>query len=111
MIPQPQDSKEKKKTLKIYGTFRSKTVTDHFFNIGLCLSYDHVLDYTKKLSDAQFESYELTGVFSPNSSWKSIFMVVAKDNIDFNAILSTAVKHFHSTSMTVMHFPVSDNLG
>ena len=35
-------------TIKIYGTFRSKTVIDHFFNIGLCLSYDRILDYTKK---------------------------------------------------------------
>ena len=98
-------------TLKIYGTFRSKTVIDHFFNTGLCLSYDCILDYTKKLSDAQTESYELTGIFSPNPLRKSIFTVVAKDNIDFNATSSTAVKHFHGTSMTVMQFPVLDNLG
>ena len=26
--------------LKIYGTFRSKSVIDHFFNLGLCLSSD-----------------------------------------------------------------------
>ena len=81
-------------TLKIYGTFRSKTVIDHFFNIGLCLSYDRILDYPKKLSDAQIESYELTGVFSPNPLRKSIFTVVAKDNNDFNATSSTAVKFF-----------------
>ena len=61
----------------------------------------------KKLSDAQIESYELTGVFWPNPLRKLIFTVVAKDNIDFNAT-STAVKHFQSTSMTVMQFPVSD---
>ena len=65
----------------------------------------------KKLSNAQIESYELTGVFSPNPLRKSIFTVVAKDNIDFNTTSSTAVKHFHGTSMTVMEFPVSDNLG
>ena len=40
-----------------------QTVINHFFNIGLCLLYDHILDYTKKLSDAQIESYELTGAF------------------------------------------------
>ena len=40
-----------------------------------------------------------------------IFTVVAKDNIDFNATSSTAATHFHGTSMTVMQFPVSDNLG
>ena len=36
-------------TLKIYGTFRSKTVINHFFNLGLCLSYDRILEFTKKI--------------------------------------------------------------
>ena len=35
-------------TLKINGTFRSKTVIDHFFKLGLCLSYDHIVEFTKK---------------------------------------------------------------
>ena len=46
----------------------------------------------------------------PNPLRKSVFTVVAKDNTDFSATSSTAVKHFHGTSMTVMQFPVSDNL-
>ena len=63
----PKNSKEKRDscstTLKIYGTFISKTVIDLFFNLGLCLSYDRILEFTKKLSDAQIENYELIGVF------------------------------------------------
>ena len=69
------------------------------------------LNLQKKFSDAQIENYELTGVFSPNPLRKSIFTVVAKDNIDFNATSSTAVKHFHRTSMTVMQFPLAEDLG
>ena len=38
-------------------------------------------------------------------------MVVAKDNIDFNATSSKAVENLHDTSMTVMQFPRSENLG
>ena len=98
-------------TLNIYGTFRSKTVIDNFFNLGLRLSYDRILEFTKKLSDVQIENYELTGVFSPNPLRKSIFTVVAKDDIDFNATSSTPVKHFHGTSMTVMQFPSAQNFG
>ena len=98
-------------TLKIYGTFRSKTVTDHYFNVGLCLSNDRSLGFTKKLSDAQIENYELTGVFSSDPLRKSIFTVVVKDNIDFNATPSATVKNFHGTSMTVMQFPSAENLG
>ena len=97
--------------MKIYRTFRSKAVIDHFFNLGLCLSFDRILEFTKKLSDAQIENYELTEVFSTNPLRKSIFTVVAKDNIDFNATSSTAVKHFHETSVTVMQFSLAENLG
>ena len=97
--------------MNIYGTFRSKTVIDNFFNLGLRLSYDRILEFTKKLSDVQIENYELTGVFSPNPLRKSIFTVVAKDDIDFNATLSTPVKHFHGTNMTVMQFPSAENFG
>ena len=43
-------------TLIIYGKFRSKSVIDHFFNIGLCLSYDRILEFTKNLSDAQIKN-------------------------------------------------------
>ena len=47
------------------------------------------------------------GFFS-NPLRKSIFTVVAKDKIDFSATSSTAVKHFHGTSMTVMQFPLTE---
>lgn len=50
-------------TLKINGTFRSKTVIDHFFKLGLCLSYDHIVEFTKKWLDAQIENFELTSFF------------------------------------------------
>ena len=45
--------KSKKETpVALFSTFRSKTVINHFFNLGLYLSYDHILEFTKKLSDA-----------------------------------------------------------
>ena len=97
--------------MKICRIFRSKAVIDYFFNLGLCLSFDRILEFTKKLSDAQIENYELTGVFSTNPLRKSIFTVVVKDNIDFNVISSTAVKHFHGTSMTIMQFSLAENSG
>ena len=87
--------------LKIYRTFRFKTVIDHLFNLGLCLLNDRILEFTKKLSHAQIENYELTGVFSSTPFSKSRFTVVAKYQVDLNATSSTAVKHFHRTTMIV----------
>ena len=51
------------------------------------------------------------GVCTPSPLRKYIFTVLAKDNIDFNVISSTAAKYFHGTSMTVMQFPSHDNVG
>ena len=39
------------------------------------------------------------------------FTVVAENNIDFNATLSTAIKNFRGTSMTVLEFPLAKVLG
>ena len=49
-------------TLKINGTFRSKTVIDHFFNFGLCY---HMIAFFNLLKnyDAQIENYKIIGVF------------------------------------------------
>ena len=57
------------------------------------------------------EITDSSGFFSPNPLRKSIFTVVAKDNIDFNTTSSTAAKHFHGTSMTVMQFSSAENIG
>ena len=37
--------------LKLYSTVRSKTLIDHMFHLGICSSYDRVLEVTKSLSD------------------------------------------------------------
>ena len=93
--------------LKIYSTVRSKDLIDHFFNIGLCVSYDRVLEISRELSDTLLRRYNEYKVFTPTPLKKNIFTIIAKDNIDHNATSSTAVKHYHGTSMTVIQF-VSD---
>ena len=36
-------------SLKIYSTVRSRVLIDHFFSLGICLSYQRVQDITKNL--------------------------------------------------------------
>ena len=45
------------------------------------------------------------GVFIPCNLKKNIFTIIAKDNIDHNAISATATKHYHGTSFSVFEFP------
>lgn len=62
-------------TLKLYERIRSKTLINHFFCLGLCLLYDHVLEITKELSDTEIKHYMNTNVIAP-STWKKIFFTV-----------------------------------
>ena len=43
-------------------------------------------------------------VFVPKQSCKSLFTVMAKDNINLNAASASATGHFHGTSMFIFNF-------
>ena len=47
-----------------------------------------------------------TNVFAPSR----LITVLAKDDIDFNAMCSTGFQHFHGTSMTARQFESERNL-
>ena len=50
-------------------------------------------------------------MFCPSTLKRKVFSIIAKDNIDHNARSTTATKHYHGTSMTVMQFLSEDNRG
>ena len=97
--------------LKLYSTVRSKTLIDHMFQLGICSSYDRILEVTKSLSDDLANRYKHDGVFCPSKLKKGVFTMIAKDNCDLNATSSAATMHYHGTSMTVMQCPTKDKNG
>ena len=48
-------------------------------------------------------------MFCPSTLKRKVFSIIAKGNIDHNARSTTATKHYHGTSMTVMQFLSEDN--
>ena len=98
-------------TLKIYATVRSRNLINTYFNMGLCLSYTRILEITCELSNASISQYNCNKVFAPSVLRKGLFTIIAKDNIDHNASSSTAVKHYHGTSMTVMQSLTDESAG
>ena len=66
-------------TLKLYGTIRSKALINHFFSLGFCLSYDHVLEITKEFPDTQIKHYMNPDVFAPSPLNKIFFTVLARE--------------------------------
>ena len=53
-------------TLKIYSTCRSRNIIDHFFSIGICISYDRILELTQNVYENLRESYQQYNCFFPN---------------------------------------------
>ena len=47
----------------------------------------------------------------PSPFRKDIFIVVAKENIDFNSTSSMAIKHFHGKCTAVIWFLLLNNIG
>ena len=96
-------------SLKLYGTVRLKVIIGNFFHLGLCVSYDRVLELTKEFADSLVNGYNVNGVFCPKTLKTGVFTIIAKDNIDHNARSTTATKHYHGTRMTAMQFIAEDN--
>ena len=55
------------------------------------------------------KKHDLKGVFVASHLTLETFTIIAKDNIDLNAISTKVKKHFHGTSMTTMQFPSKEN--
>ena len=96
--------------LKLYAYLYTKTVIQCFFFLGLSISYDRCLSICNNISLNMLKKYDLEGVFVASHLTLETFTIIAKDNIDLNAI-STKVKHFHGISMTTTQFPSKENQG
>ena len=52
-------------SLKIYYTVRSRVLIDHFFSLGICLSYQRVQDITKNLYNSMRRQFHEDNVLVP----------------------------------------------
>ena len=89
-------------SLRMYASTQSWTPVDSYFQMGLYASYDRVLQVAKEIGDNLMRQFKTHGILAPGELKRGVFIMVAKDNVDHNALSNTATKHFHDTSMTVM---------
>ena len=94
-------------SLKIYSTVRSRTLIDHFFAIGICLSYQRILEITKHLYEKLRSSFILHNAFLPRVLKKGLFTILAKDNIDKNSTATMAKSRYHGTSINSKGFRIT----
>jgi len=97
--------------LDIHRMARSKKLIEQFYHMGICISYDRVLEIESMIAAAVSEQYEEEGVVAPACLRKGLFTVGALDNLDHNPSSTTAVKSFHGTGISLFQFPTCENPG
>ena len=84
-------------SLKLYSFIRSKTLPQKLHQIGICSSYQHVIDTVSDWGANALQVYKNNQVI-PLKLRRMVFTVFTKDNIDKNSKSNEATKHFHGTS-------------
>ena len=86
-----------------------KKVIDKCFRLGLCISYDRIMQISNKVANSVCDYYNSEQLVCPPVLRKGLFTVAAGDNIDHNLSSSTAKSSFHGTAISLMQFPTNDH--
>ena len=78
--------------------------------MGICISYDRVLEVEDGIAAAVSEQFE-EGVVAPGCLRKGLFTVGVQDNLDHNPSSTTAANAFHGTGISLFQFPTSIDPG
>lgn len=96
--------------LMLHSASRKKKYIKKCHKLGLCISYDRVMQITNKTANTLCSEYRSQNVVCPPSMQCNLFTVAAADNIDHNLSSSTAQSSFHGTAISLMQFPNTDGV-
>ena len=97
--------------LKIHGETRKRGLVDVMHKLGLCISYDRVMDISPDLANSVTAQFEQDGVVCPPKLRKDVFTTAGIDNIDQNPSSTTASDSFHGTVISLVQDPTATNKG
>jgi hypothetical protein len=97
--------------IKIHTATRSKKIITQLYDLGLCISYDRVLEIESQLAISVCRDFHDKGVVVPAQLRCGLFTVGALDNLDYNPSSTTAKDAFHGTAISLFQFPTAFNLG
>ena len=87
--------------LKVHAVTRNKTLVNILNNLGLCVSYDRVLQIQSNISNRICKRYEEEKVVCPPNLRRDLFTIAAVNNIDHNPTSATAKDFFHGTTVSL----------
>ncbi|ELU07992.1 hypothetical protein CAPTEDRAFT_216620 [Capitella teleta] len=98
-------------SLKIYGAVRNRGLIDTLHELGICVSYQRLLDITNDIASAVCQRFNEEGVVCPPKLRNGLFTTAAVDNIDHNPSSATANGSFHGTAISLMQHPTPSCMG
>ena len=97
--------------LNLHQVTRSKKLIQQLHHMGICISYDRVLEVEDEIATAVSEQFEEDGVVAPTCLRRGLFIVGALDNLDHNPSSTTAENAFHGTGISLFQFPTRADPG
>ena len=95
--------------IPVHTKTRKRALVDTLFNLGLCISYDRVLDISTELGNKICNHYELAKAICPPQLKGALFTTSAVDNIDHNPSSMSAHDSFHETGILLFQHPADDD--
>lgn len=89
----------------IYTKTRKRALADTLFDLGLCISYDRVLDISTELGNKICHRYEEEKAVCSPQLRGGLFTTAAVDNIDHNPSSTSAHDSFHGTGISLFQRP------
>ena len=88
--------------LKIHAVTQSRGLIDTLFNLGLCVSYDRLLQLTSDIANAVCQSFSAEDVVCPPRLRSGLFTTGVVDNVDHNPSSATVKDSFHGTEVSLV---------
>ncbi len=92
-------------SLKIHAVTRSRGLIDTLFNLGLCISYDRLLQLSSDIANGICQSFRAEDVVCPSKLRKGLFTGGVVDNVDHNPSSTTSKDSFHGTGVSLVQHP------
>ena len=107
-------NRERETPLVIYLAFkchaltRSRSLVDTMLNLGICISYDRLLQLGADMANGVLARFEIENVVCPPKLRTNVFTTCAVDNIDHNPSSSTSHGSFHGTAISAIQHPTHE---
>jgi hypothetical protein len=89
-------------SLMLHAETRKRDLVDKLFKLGLCVSYDRLLQISANLANRISDCFDITAGVCPPPLRGGLFTTAAVDNIDHNPGSTTAADSFHGTGISLV---------